>query len=76
MRIFGPFVLLLTEINIVTQQLNDGIRMLQMQVHNNNGVIQLCHTSCVSWINFLSNRNLISLCRHYTTAERWQITSL
>jgi len=31
----------------VTQQLNDGIRMLQMQVHNSNGVIQLCHTSCV-----------------------------
>lgn len=30
----------------VTQQLNDGIRMLQMQTHNQNGVIQLCHTSC------------------------------
>jgi hypothetical protein len=31
----------------VTQQLKDGIRLLQMQTHNQNGVIQLCHTSCV-----------------------------
>jgi len=31
----------------VTQQLNDGIRMLQMQAHNDSGVIQLCHTSCL-----------------------------
>ncbi|KAK7064034.1 PLC-like phosphodiesterase [Favolaschia claudopus] len=31
----------------VTQQLNDGIRMLQMQAHNQTGTIQLCHTSCV-----------------------------
>jgi len=30
----------------VTQQLNDGIRMLQMQAHNSSGVIHLCHTSC------------------------------
>lgn len=30
----------------VTRQLNDGIRLLQSQVHNNSGVIQLCHTSC------------------------------
>jgi hypothetical protein len=30
----------------ITQQLNDGIRMLQMQTHNLSGVIQLCHTSC------------------------------
>jgi hypothetical protein len=30
----------------VTQQLNDGIRMLQMQAHNQSGTIQLCHTSC------------------------------
>ncbi|KAJ7170103.1 PLC-like phosphodiesterase [Mycena filopes] len=31
----------------ITQQLNDGIRMLQMQAHNSSGVIQLCHTSCI-----------------------------
>ncbi|KAG8219632.1 PLC-like phosphodiesterase [Butyriboletus roseoflavus] len=30
----------------ITQQLNDGIRMLQVQTHNLSGVIQLCHTSC------------------------------
>ncbi|EGO04745.1 hypothetical protein SERLA73DRAFT_173938 [Serpula lacrymans var. lacrymans S7.3] len=30
----------------ITQQLNDGIRMLQMQAHNLSGVIQLCHTTC------------------------------
>lgn len=30
----------------VTQQLNDGIRLLQLQVHDREGVIQLCHTSC------------------------------
>ncbi|KAJ7651721.1 PLC-like phosphodiesterase [Mycena polygramma] len=31
----------------VTQQLTDGVRLLQMQAHNNSGVIQLCHTSCI-----------------------------
>jgi len=30
----------------ITQQLNDGARLLQSQAHNNSGVIQLCHTSC------------------------------
>jgi len=30
----------------VTQQLNDGIRMLQLQALNQNGTIRLCHTSC------------------------------
>ncbi|KAK0455971.1 PLC-like phosphodiesterase [Armillaria borealis] len=32
--------------NNLTQQLNDGIRLLQMQAHNSSGTIQLCHTSC------------------------------
>lgn len=32
---------------IVTQQLNDGIRMLQMQAHLENNDIHLCHTSCI-----------------------------
>jgi hypothetical protein len=32
-----------------TQQLTDGIRMLQIQAHNaSDGTIHLCHTSCVS----------------------------
>ncbi|KAI5121163.1 hypothetical protein M0805_007160 [Coniferiporia weirii] len=30
-----------------TQQLNDGVRMLQMQAHLSNNVIHLCHTSCL-----------------------------
>lgn len=30
----------------VLSQLNDGVRMLQFQVHDNNGTLQLCHTTC------------------------------
>ncbi|CAE6522201.1 unnamed protein product [Rhizoctonia solani] len=30
-----------------TQQLTDGIRMLQVQAHLQNGAIRLCHTSCL-----------------------------
>lgn len=30
----------------VTQQLNDGVRMLQVQAHTKGTTIQLCHTSC------------------------------
>ncbi|KAG9314181.1 PLC-like phosphodiesterase [Chiua virens] len=30
----------------ISQQLKDGIRMLQVQTHNLTGTIQLCHTSC------------------------------
>lgn len=30
----------------ITQQLTDGVRLLQMQAHNNSGEIYLCHTSC------------------------------
>ncbi|KAG8718628.1 hypothetical protein FRC09_012378 [Ceratobasidium sp. 395] len=31
----------------VTQQLTDGIRMLQVQAHNQNGAVRLCHSSCL-----------------------------
>lgn len=31
----------------VTTQLNNGIRMVQNQVHNKSGTLELCHTSCV-----------------------------
>lgn len=31
----------------VTQQLTDGVRLLQNQVHLQNGVLRLCHTSCL-----------------------------
>ncbi|KAG6817732.1 hypothetical protein H0H87_004523 [Tephrocybe sp. NHM501043] len=30
----------------ITTQLNDGVRMLQVQAHLESGVIKLCHTSC------------------------------
>lgn len=30
----------------VLSQLNDGVRMLQFQVHDQNGTLQLCHSSC------------------------------
>jgi len=30
----------------VTQQLTDGIRLLQVQAHNSSGQIELCHTDC------------------------------
>lgn len=33
---------------LVTQQLNDGVRMLQLQVHNQGGALRLCHSICVS----------------------------
>ncbi|KAI6008378.1 PLC-like phosphodiesterase [Pisolithus orientalis] len=31
----------------ISQQLKDGIRMLQVQAHNQSGTIELCHTSCL-----------------------------
>lgn len=31
----------------ITEALNDGIRMLQVQAHNTTSGIHLCHTSCV-----------------------------
>ncbi|KAI6031557.1 PLC-like phosphodiesterase [Pisolithus microcarpus] len=30
-----------------SQQLKDGVRMLQVQVHNQSGTLELCHTSCL-----------------------------
>ncbi|KAI0375129.1 PLC-like phosphodiesterase [Pilatotrama ljubarskyi] len=42
----GTSSLLVNQDYNITQQLNDGVRMLQSQAHNKNGVIQLCHTSC------------------------------
>ncbi|CED84310.1 PLC-like phosphodiesterase, TIM beta/alpha-barrel domain [Phaffia rhodozyma] len=31
----------------ITTQLNDGVRMLQVQAHSYDGSIHLCHTSCL-----------------------------
>ncbi|KAJ3506985.1 hypothetical protein NLJ89_g6553 [Agrocybe chaxingu] len=48
----------------VTQQLNDGVRMLQMQAHNENGVIRLCHSRC----SFLDGGSLEDYLR---TVKTW-----
>lgn len=39
-------VLAVNQDQVVTQQLNDGIRLLQVQALNQSGTIELCHTSC------------------------------
>ncbi|KIY51257.1 PLC-like phosphodiesterase [Fistulina hepatica ATCC 64428] len=48
----------------VTQQLNDGIRMLQLQAHNLSGTIELCHTSCDLYDGG-------SLEKYLTTVKTW-----
>jgi len=48
----------------ITQQLNDGIRMLQSQAHNEAGVIKLCHTSC-----FLYDGGTLEA--YLTTVKTW-----
>jgi hypothetical protein len=48
----------------ITQQLNDGIRMLQMQAHNSSGEIHLCHTSCSLYDGG-------SLQDYLTTVKKW-----
>jgi len=40
-------------------QLNDGIRMLQMQAHNSSGTIELCHTDCASTMAITKWLNLV-----------------
>lgn len=42
--LLGYFTLISVQ---VTLQLNDGVRLLQMQAHENSGDIYLCHTDCV-----------------------------
>ncbi|KAE8556655.1 hypothetical protein TMatcc_004039 [Talaromyces marneffei ATCC 18224] len=48
----------------VTTQLNDGIRMLQFQVHLQNGSLYLCHTSC-------DLLNVGTLQDYLTTVTKW-----
>ncbi|KIW50941.1 hypothetical protein PV05_09717 [Exophiala xenobiotica] len=48
----------------VTTQLNDGIRMLQFQVHLVNGTLYLCHTSC-------DLLNVGTLQNYLTTVTKW-----
>ncbi|TFK77308.1 PLC-like phosphodiesterase [Pluteus cervinus] len=48
----------------ITTQLNDGVRMLQMQAHEESGVLTLCHTSCVLY-------NGGTLQAYLTTVKTW-----
>lgn len=43
--------------------------MLQMQAHNQDGTIQLCHTACVCFISVGPD---LSLCLLYDCAESLQ----
>ncbi|KAG6911603.1 hypothetical protein DXG01_011906 [Tephrocybe rancida] len=42
----GAFGFAVNQDQSITTQLNDGVRMLQVQAHLQSGVIRLCHTSC------------------------------
>lgn len=48
----------------ITTQLNDGVRLLQMQAHLENDVIQLCHTDCLLY-------NGGSLQDYLATVKEW-----
>ncbi|KAJ5714195.1 uncharacterized protein N7483_011376 [Penicillium malachiteum] len=48
----------------VKYQLDDGIRMLQFQAHNQNGTMELCHTSC-------SLLDVGTLEDYLTTVTKW-----
>jgi len=63
-----PDVLCLTSAK-VTQQLNDGVRLLQMQAHDNSGDIYLCHTLCVSTRTVCCAEPPETLTRGYPTEE-------
>jgi len=52
----------------LTQQLTDGVRMLQVQAHNQTGTIQLCHTSC-------SLYNGGTLSDYLTNVKAWMISN-
>ena len=48
----------------VLSQLNDGVRMLQFQVHDLNGTLYMCHTSC-------DLLNAGTLAAYLTTVAEW-----
>jgi len=59
----------------VTQQLNDGIRLLQMQALNQSGTIQLCHTSC-SLFNGGTLQNYLSTVKTWLDANPNEVLTL
>ncbi|KAI9512572.1 PLC-like phosphodiesterase [Russula earlei] len=59
----------------VIQQLNDGVRLLQMQAHNQNGTIQLCHTSC-SLFNGGTLQNYLTSVKSWMDSNTNDVVSL
>jgi len=59
----------------ITQQLNDGIRMLQVQAHNGNGTIELCHTSC-SFLDGGSLQDYLGTVKSWLDANPNDVVSL
>jgi hypothetical protein len=48
--------------------------MLQMQAHNSNGVIHLCHTSCVCGVHVVLVVSYSLCCSHSLMAELFRLT--
>jgi len=59
----------------VTQQLNDGIRLLQMQALNQGGTIELCHTSC-SLLDGGSLQDYLSIVKTWLDANPNEVLTL
>jgi len=59
----------------ITEQLNDGVRLLQMQAQNNSGEIYLCHTSCALY-NGGTLQNYLSTVKTWMDANPQDVVSL
>lgn len=59
----------------VTTQLNDGIRMLQMQAHLENGTMYLCHTSC-DILNAGTLTDYLTLVRKWLAANPYEVITI
>ncbi|KAJ8521958.1 hypothetical protein ONZ45_g1379 [Pleurotus djamor] len=59
----------------VTQQLNDGVRMLQLQVHNSNGALQLCHSTCIA-LNAGTLQDYLSTVKTWMDANPNEVVSI
>lgn len=59
----------------ITTQLNNGIRMLQMQAHRQDGAIRLCHTNCALFDGGLLN-DYLQLVKEWLDANPNEVLSL
>jgi len=59
----------------VTQQLTDGVRLLQNQVHLQNGQLRLCHTSCLLYDGGLLSDYLTKV-QTWMTANPTEVVSI